>query len=111
MNDENICWECGKPLKEKQIEYSLYGIKIGTFPAKVCESCNETYFSEETSKKITQVTKQKGLWGLQAKTKIGQAGSTLDIRLPKKIIDFYKLKKGEEVTIYPEDKNKLVISF
>lgn len=111
MNDENNCWECGKPLKDKHIEYSLYGIKIGTFPAKVCEICNESFFSEETSKKITQIAKQKGLWGLQAKTKIGQAGSTLDIRLPKKIIDFYKLKKGGEVTIYPEDKNKLVISF
>ncbi len=109
MNDENLCWECGKKMKIKKVDYSLYGIKIGKFPAKVCEKCNETYFSEETSKKMTGIAKKKGLWGLQAKTKIGQAGSTLDIRLPKKIIDFLNLKKGEEVTIYPEDKNKIII--
>ncbi|MBI3034870.1 hypothetical protein HYY71_00975, partial [Candidatus Woesearchaeota archaeon] len=45
-----------------------------------------------------------------AKTKVGKVGTTLDIRLPKKIINFLKLKKGEEITIYPETKNKLVIS-
>ena len=44
-------------------------------------------------------------------TKIGQAGSTLDIRLPKRIIKFFDLKKGEEVTIYPEDKNKMIVTF
>ena len=110
MKDEDLCWECGKRLKDKKVDYSLYGVKIGTFPAKVCETCNETYFSEETSKKITQIEKRKGLFGLHAKTKIGQAGTTLDIRLPKRIIEFFQLKKGEEVTIYPEDKNKMVVT-
>ena len=110
MKDEDMCWECKGKMRNKNIDYSLYDIKIGNFPAKVCEKCNETYFSEETSRKITQITQQKGLWGLQAKTKVGKVGTTLDIRLPKKIIDFLELKKGEEVTIYPESKNKLVIS-
>ncbi|MFH1316473.1 MAG: hypothetical protein ABII01_03080 [Candidatus Woesearchaeota archaeon] len=110
MKDQDLCWECRKKMKDKQVEYSLYGQKIGKFPAKVCEKCNETIFSEETSKKITQIVKQKGLWGLQVKTKVGQSGSTLDIRLPKKIIEFFNLKKGEEVTIYPEDKDKMIIT-
>ena len=44
-----------------------------------------------------------------AKTKIGQAGSTLDIRLNKNLINFMKLKKGKEVTIYPQSKNKLIV--
>ncbi len=110
MKDEDLCWECREKMKDKDVDYSLYGIKIGTFPAKVCEKCNETYFSEEISRRITEVSKKKGLWGLQAKTKIGQSGTTLDVRLPKKIIDFFKLKKGEEVTIYPEGKDKIVIS-
>ncbi len=110
MKNEDVCWECKGNMKDKHVDYYLYGIKIGNFPAKVCEKCNETYFSEETSKKITKITKQKGLWGLQAKTKVGQVGTTLDIRLPKKIIEFLNLKKGEEVTIYPESKNKLVMT-
>ncbi len=45
-----------------------------------------------------------------AKTKVGQAGKTLDIRLPKKIIEFMRLKKGVEVTLTPENKNKITIT-
>jgi len=109
MEDET-CWECGKKMVKKNVEYALYGQVLGKFPALVCEQCDETFFSEATSKKITQIAKEKGLWGLQAKTKVGQAGKTLDIRLPKKIIEFIKLKKGIEVTITPESENKLVIT-
>ena len=92
------------------MDYSLYGIILGKFNAEVCNKCREVFFDEETSKKMTQLAKEKGLWGLQTKTKIGQAGTTLDIRLPKKIIDFLNLQKGKEIEIYPEGKNKLVIS-
>ena len=94
----------------KKVDYSLYGISLGKFPAQVCDKCNETYFSEETSREITKKEKEKGLWGLGYKTKIGQAGSTLDIRLNKDLIKFLDLKKGEEVTIYPESKNKLIVT-
>ena len=109
MDEKDKCWECNVRMVKKKVDYSLYSIKIGSFPAMVCPKCNESYFSEETSKKITKLTKEKGLWGLGTKKKIGQAGSTLDIRLSKNIIDFMKLKKGEEVTIYPESKNRLVV--
>ncbi len=109
-NDKNKCGECNKKMIEKQVDYTLYGVPIGKFSALVCEHCHETYFSEETSKKITEITKQKGLWGLQARTKIGQAGKTLDIRLPKKIIEFTHLSKGAEITITPENKNKIIIT-
>ena len=97
-------------LKKKKVDYSLYGISLGKFNAEVCDKCGEVFFDEETSKKMTQLAKEKGLWGLQTKTKIGRAGTTLDIRLPKKIIEFLNLEKGKEVEICPEGKNKLVIS-
>ena len=107
----NKCYICEKGnLTGKKIDYSLYGKNLGKFNAEVCDKCGETFFDEVVSKKMTQIAKKKGLWGLQTKTKVGQAGSTLDIRLPKKIINFLNLKKGEEVDIYPEDRNKLVIS-
>ncbi|MBI2575855.1 YgiT-type zinc finger protein [Candidatus Woesearchaeota archaeon] len=109
MKEKDACWECGVKMINKKVDYSLYGIRIGKFPAFVCQKCGETYFSEETSKKMTEITKKEGLWGLGAKTKIGQAGSTLDIRLNKRIIDFMQLKRGGEVNIYPESKNKLII--
>ena len=105
------CYLCENGiLTKKRVEYKLYGVDIGKFNAEVCEKCGEVFFDEETSKKMTETAKKKGLWGLQTKTKIGQAGTTLDIRLPKRIIDFLNLKKGKEVEIYPEGKNRLVIS-
>jgi hypothetical protein len=110
MGDENICWECNKKLIHKKVDYSLYGVSLGTFTALVCEGCHETLFSEETSRLITKKAKAKGLWGLGYKTKIGQAGSTLDIRLNKKIIDFLGIKKGVEVSVHPENKHKLVVT-
>ena len=45
-----IC-EKGK-LIEQKIPYSVYGIKLGDFPAKICTSCDEQWFSEETAKNI-----------------------------------------------------------
>ena len=104
------CYLCEKGvLRVKEVPYNLYGELIGRFKADVCEQCGETFFDEETSQKISAVTKAKGLWGIEAKTKIGQAGSTLDVRFPKRIIEFFNLKRGEEVNMYPESKKRLII--
>ena len=104
------CYLCGKgKLVKKEVVRKLYGKAIGKFRAEVCQKCGEVFYDEETSKKITQKTKQMGLWGLETKTKIGVSGSALDVRLSKKIINFFHLKKGKEVTLYPETENKLVI--
>ena len=108
---EEKCYICEKGrLTKKRVDYNLYGVNIGKFNAEVCDKCGEIFFDEDTSKRMTEIAKKKGLWGLQTKTKIGQAGTTLDVRLPKKIIEFLNLKKGKEVEIYPEGKNRIVIS-
>ncbi len=96
-------------LEKKNVEYELFGKLIGTFPAEVCPACKEQFFDEDTSDAITAATKKKGLWGLRAKTKVGQSGDSLDVRISKPIADFLKLKKGEEVTIYPENQRRIVI--
>lgn len=103
------CEECGGRIVKKNVDYEFYGLKIGKFPAEVCSKCGEICFEEDVSRQITMKTKEMGLWGLEARTKIGLAGSTLDIRLTKRIINFMKLKKGEEVIIYPKDKHKLIV--
>ena len=109
MKEKCYICESGN-LTKKKVDYKLYGTNIGKFYAEVCDKCGEIFFDENTSKKMTEIAKKKGLWGLQTKTKVGQAGTTLDIRLPKRIIEFLNLKKGKEVEIYPEGKNKLIIS-
>ena len=45
------CWECGEKMKDKEVEYSLYGIKIGKFPAKVCEKCEENISARKLQRK------------------------------------------------------------
>lgn len=104
------CYECENGnLKNKKVKYSIYGIEVGIYSAEVCDACGEVFFSEESSKKITEKTKQLGLWGLESKTKVGAAGTTLDLRMSKKLIDFFKLKKGQEVNMYPKDKESLIV--
>lgn len=75
----------------------------------MCQKCGEICFSEEESRKIIAKTKELGLWGLESKTKIGKVGDALDIRLSRKLEKFMKLKKGREVFVKPEGKNKILI--
>ena len=104
------CYICEKgELENKKVPYELYGISIGIFPAEVCNKCNEVFFSEETSDKITEKVKKMGLWGLETKTKFSELGHSLAIRLNKRLSDFIKAKKGKEVTLSPIDENKILI--
>ena len=61
------------------------------------------------SDKIDEIAKEKGLWGLGAKTRIARYGNSLTVRIPKKIADFMHLREGKEAYIHPGDKNKIVI--
>ena len=58
---------------------------------------------------IDEAAKAKNLWGLGAKSKVGIAGDSFIIRVNKKLAKFLDLKKGEEVSLRPESKNKLII--
>lgn len=103
------CINCNYETIRKNIEYKELGISLGNFEAHVCEKCGETYFNEKTAEKIQQRSKQLGLFGLARKAKIAEIGNSIAIRIPKEIAEFLKLKKGKEVIIFPESKNKLRI--
>ncbi len=104
------CYICEKgELVKRKVDVKPYGVSIGKFDAQVCAQCNETFFSEQTSDKIDEVAKNKGLWALEAKTKIGQVGNSMDVKISKRIAEFTGLKKGEEVRVYPEGKNRIII--
>jgi hypothetical protein len=96
------CDECNKgKLKDKKVDYILLGENLGKFDALVCDNCNETLFVGETLAEIEKKAKEKGLWGISAKTRIGTSGNALDVKLPKAIVNFLKLKKGQEVIVEP----------
>jgi len=89
-------------LKKTIIKEEMFGVFLGNFPAEVCDNCKESFTSQETTRKIESIAKQKGIWGLGFKTKITRAGNSLAVRIPKKIDDYLKLKKEKEVYLYPE---------
>lgn len=106
MKESPIC-EKGNLKKGKMKEY-LFGVYLGEFPAEACSECGETFTDSETTKKIQEIAKKKGLWGLGAKTKITRTGNSLAVRIPKRIALYLNLKEGEEAYIHPEE-NKLII--
>ncbi|MBI2136127.1 hypothetical protein HYU06_03580 [Candidatus Woesearchaeota archaeon] len=107
--DEMQCWECNGRYSYKMADFSVYGISLGKFKAKVCNKCGDKVFGEEVSGQMDKIAKQRGLWGLEAKTKIGRVGNALDVKISTKIAKFCELKKGREVSVRPEGKNKILI--
>lgn len=104
------CYECRKGnLKKKKVEYKLYGIVIGEYQAEVCDKCGETYFDSNALEKIEKKTKELGLFGLRKRVKVGTSGNALDIKLSKRFVDFFNIKKGQEVEIEPVDKNRFEV--
>ena len=103
------CPMCNKGIlkKEKTKEY-MFGIYLGEFQANRCSKCGESFTDSATTKKIEEVAKEKGIWGLGAKTKVTKTGNSLAIRIPKKLAEYLKLKNGKEAFIHPEN-HKLII--
>lgn len=104
------CAMCDGKLKKKKVEYEVYGKSLGKFPALVCDSCNEEWFDEKTSKKIEDEEKKLGFFGLSRETKIGYSGNSLIIRIPSELVKFMNLKKEAVVRIYPENQDKLCVA-
>jgi hypothetical protein len=105
----SIRCDCGGKMIKKKVDFFMYGTNLGKFKADVCQKCGEELFTEEVSEQIDKIAKKRGLWGLEAQTKVGKAGDSLIIRVNKKLVDFYGLEQGEEVTLAPKDKEELCI--
>ncbi len=106
----DTCDECKKgKMQKKKVEYKLLGVSLGTFDAQVCSFCEETLFESKAFKEIEKAAKEKGVWAMAAKTRIGTAGNALDVRLPKQLVEFLNLRKGQEVVIEPLDKTRFQV--
>ncbi len=104
------CYECEKGnLKKQFVEYKQYDISLGKFEAEVCNNCSEVFYSSASVEKIEKESKAKGLFGLGAKTKIGTSGNALDIKIPKSLVTFLNVKKGQEARIEPIDKKRFQV--
>ena len=103
------CPVCDKGVLRKGVsKETMFGVYLGEFPARICSSCGESFVDEAAMNDIEAVARKKGIWGLGNKTKITRSGNSLAVRIPKPIVDFLKLKEGEDAYIHPEE-NKIVI--
>ncbi|MBU0535561.1 MAG: hypothetical protein KKE20_01245 [Nanoarchaeota archaeon] len=109
MKKLDKCYDCGGRMVVKNAPFKVKGILVGNFPAMVCTKCKAVFYDEDMSRKVTKVTKEKGLWGLESTTRVNKIGDSLGVIINKKIIDFLGLKKGELVKVYPEGRNKIII--
>jgi len=104
-----VCEECGGQIVKKEVDYKLYDVSLGRFRADVCRKCGEVCYEEDVSEEMTKRAKELGLWGLEARTTVGQVGDALDVRLSKRLVEFLNVKKGQEVRVQPVDKKKVEI--
>lgn len=104
------CVICRGQTAKKRVGYKEFGVLLGNFKAEVCNKCGEIFFDEKTAGEIQQKSKQMGLFGLAKKAKVAEVGNSIAIRIPKEIAKFLNLKKGNEVTIFPEGKHELHIN-
>ena len=100
---------CNGKTMSKTVEHKEFGVSLGSFPASVCEKCSEIYFDEKTAETIQKKSQELGLFGLAKKVKVAEIGNSIAIRIPKSIGTFLNLKKGAEVTIFPETKHDIRI--
>ncbi len=102
------CPICDGSMERKKVPYSIGGVKLGNFEADAC-ACGEIFFTEKSSDAIDREAKEKGLWGLEKRGKVGYSGNSLIVRIPKKVAEFMNLEKGGDILVRPEGKRRLVI--
>ena len=107
--NRKTCEECRGNVVRKKVDYTYLGVNLGKFEAEVCEKCGETVFDEDVTQKVAEIAKKKGLYGLASRVKISQVGNSIALIINKKIARFANLKRGEEVTLYPENKRRIII--
>lgn len=105
------CDECGKgTMIKKKVAYAVLGASLGKFDALECSSCHGRIFPGPVFQEIEAAARAKGVWGIAAKTRVGTSGKSLDVRLPKQLVEFLEIRKGQEVLIEPMDKKKFIVS-
>lgn len=100
MEKEIKCHLCGGKALLKMEELSLNDGKIilKDSPYYQCQKCKEEFATSEQMRALSDQLHQK----FQFQRPIINAGRSLAITLPSDLVHFYKLKKGEKITIIPE---------
>ncbi len=103
------CPVCEGRLRRSRREYAYNDISLGEFEADVCQRCGEVFFTEAASDEIDRLARERGVWGIEARTKVSYSGNSLIVRIPKEVAEFMGLERGDGVRIHPEGKRRFVV--
>jgi len=99
-NAEHICHECGIKMEKKR--FKLEGILVRGWK---CKKCHETILHPEDAQRVLVLNKLKA--GIPVK--VGELGSSLIVRLPKQIAEYYHIKAGKIVSLGVSGKHTIAI--
>lgn len=114
------CPICDGEVIKIETTLSLFNdqIKINPITGYECPKCNEIFIDQEESKRIDVLTDlpiykekidQLQKTQFRLRRKVGFSGRSLVVRIPKDIERVLDINDGDEIEIYPEGKNRLII--
>jgi YgiT-type zinc finger domain-containing protein len=96
-------------LHRKSVRQVMFGVDLGSYPAEVCSECGEAFLTGESVHQVEARAKELGLWGRASKVKVARSGNSLVVRIPSSLARYLDLKSGQEVTVVPDQKHRLIL--
>ena len=101
--DTSLKCPCGKKAKYYK-NLSFNGHKLDGWS---CAFCGEEYYNPQKVEQILLINKlKKIIYHL----KLSKVKSNLILRIPKEMSDALQLKKGEEVNVQLDDKERIIVT-
>ena len=107
MEKEINCHLCGGKavLKFENLKLDKGKIILKDSPFYKCLKCKEEFATSEQMHELSEQINTKFVF----KRPIINAGRSLAITIPKDLVEFYELKKGEKVSLIPEGKRTIKV--
>ena len=102
------CLKCNLEYEKEKTDYEQFGIVVKNVEALRCPKCGDEVFTGDQVDRI-----QQSIWNLapkvRIKRKVTKAAGKPTIYLPEDIIRVAKVKIGDDVYIYMQDRRRIVI--
>lgn len=110
--NDNKC-VCGTTLRKIKTEMELFGgdVLVKNVDASWCPNCKEELMDSgqigAAKEKVREIAPHFEAFSIRKK--IAKVGNSLSVPLSKEIVEFLRLKKGEEVRITIKDRQRLIV--
>jgi len=103
---------CGKKMKGIKTEMDFFdgSVMVRDVNGFYCSECKEELFdSKEGDKIFEKVSKLNVIRPFESRKKIAKVGNSFAIPVSKEIADYLQIKKGEDIQIKVQNRNRLII--